>query len=299
MSQIGLSSLTGFAAREGAAGDLAWSWELRSVNARGLDLRLRLPEAAQSLDQPVRGRLSAALSRGAVNVTLKLRSTGGARLPQPSDAALAEAAALVMRGEAALRAAGIEPAPSGVMSLLAVPGLMAEQAKSTELPQSALLDDFESALAELKAMRASEGAALAEVLDGHLDAVDGLLDVAKGAVTRRGETQEARFVTEIHRLTEAAGRAVDPDKLAQDLALLVVKGDVTEELDRLTAHLAAARELVAQGGPVGRKFDFLLQEFNREANTLCAKSGDSALTQAGLDLKLRIDQMREQIQNVE
>lgn len=295
----GMNSMTGFASREGGADGLAWTWELRSVNARGLDLRLRLPDRAASLDRPIRARLSAALNRGSVSLGLRLREAGGVSLASPADAALSAAAALAARAQAAMKAADISVAPTPPTALLNLPGVMSTSEADTKLPSEALLADFDHALEALLEMRACEGAALAAVLADHLARMTEATLRAKAAVATRGADRESRFQADVLRLVEAAGQAVDPAKLAQDLATLIVKGDVSEELDRLDAHLKAAGDLLTASGPVGRKLDFLMQEFNREANTLCAKSSDTELTQAGLDLKVLIDQMREQVQNVE
>lgn len=294
MGDAGFASMTAFASAEGAAEGLSWSWDLRSVNGRGLDLRLRLPDGLSALEQPLRTALQKALSRG--NVTLGLRVTratsGGGRLDPD---ALAQALAMISEVEGQ---AGAHIAPSTAVDVLAMRGVM-DGAEAVALPSvEVLIADATALIAAFVAMRRSEGAALAEVMVGQLARIVTLTDAAMEAATARTQAQGARLKAQVAAVLEATD-IVDEARLAQELATLAVKGDVTEEIDRLRAHVSAAQDLVNGGGPVGRKLDFLMQEFNREANTLCAKSADTALTAIGLDLKLTIDQMREQVQNVE
>lgn len=294
MGSNGLASMTAFASAEGAAEGLSWSWDLRSVNGRGLDLRLRLPDGLAALEQPLRGALQKALSRG--NVTLGLRLTraaaSGSRLSPD-----ALAAALEMIAEVEAQANGALTHSTAV-DVLGMRGVM-DGADAVALPSvDALVAEAGGLIAAFVDMRRSEGSALAEVMKGQLDRIAALTDAAKDAAIARTEGQGTRLRAQVAALLEETD-VVDEARLAQELATLAVKGDVMEEIDRLRAHVAAAQELIAGGGPVGRKLDFLMQEFNREANTLCAKSADTALTAIGLDLKLTIDQMREQVQNVE
>jgi len=290
--------MTGYASLEGQAEGLAWSWELRSVNARGLDIRLRLPEGLGALEAPLRKTLSSRLARG--SVTLGLRVTRDAasgtaaldptRLEQVLDAFARISAAATARGMV-LSA----PSAADILSLRQI----TEGGDGAKLPDVArLLTDLEPLLAAFLDMRQAEGAALRAVLTGQLDRVEALVAQAEAAAKARGATQAERFAANLRTALDAS-EEVDAARLAQELAILAVKADVMEEIDRLKAHVAAVRGLLAAGGPVGRKLDFLMQEFNREANTLCSKSGDTGLTEAGLDLKLTIDQMREQVQNLE
>ncbi|ABD55358.1 YicC/YloC family endoribonuclease [Jannaschia sp. CCS1] len=294
MGDAALSSMTAFASAEGAAGDLSWSWDLRSVNGRGLDLRLRLPEGLSALEQPVRKALQTALTRG--NVTLGLRVTravtaSGRLSPEALDAALALIEEVEAKANGALT-------HSTAVDVLGMRGVM-DSTDATALPKvETLMAEVDTLITAFVDMRQTEGAALAQVMSGQLTRIAELTNAAMQAATARTEAQGARLRTQVAALLEATD-VVDEERLAQELALLAVKGDVTEEIDRLRAHVSAARDLIAGGGPVGRKLDFLMQEFNREANTLCAKSSDTALTAIGLDLKLTIDQMREQVQNVE
>ena len=298
---MSLTSMTGYADRTGSLDGLAWSWEARSVNGRGLEIRLRLPDGAEALDPALRQALAAALARGSVTVGLRFVRAEGGAAPRLNEAALggALAAAEVVRRVA--ERSGFPLAPMSATELLGLRGVFeadAEPGAARPEVRAALATDIEPLVAALAEARRSEGRALAAVLAGQLDAVAELAGQAREAAevraARTGELLRARVEALI-----AAQGAIDAGRLAQELALLAVRADVTEELDRLDAHVTAARALLAQGGPVGRRLDFLMQEFNREANTLCAKAQSSALTAIGLELKVVIDQMREQVQNVE
>jgi len=296
-----LTSMTGYADRTNTLDTVSWSWEARSVNGRGLDLRLRLPEGFESLDPPLRQAAGAALARGSVTVTLRVARAAGAAVPRLRPEALSAAIAAARAAEEAAAGAGLDLAPVTAADLLALRGVMeADALTPAETPGvlAAVGAEIAPLLAALVAARAGEGAALAGALEGQLDRIVGLAaaaqETAEGRAARAGELLRSRLEAVL-----ATTAAVDEARLAQELALIAVKADVTEELDRLGAHVAAARALIAQGGAVGRRLDFLMQEFNREANTLCSKSGSSELTAIGLELKAAIDQMREQVQNVE
>lgn len=296
-----MRSMTAFASGRGTFGEFDWSWDLRSVNARGLDLRLRAPDWIAGLEIGLRKRLGAVLERGSVTVSLRLGREGGAAGLAVDEAQLdAVLTALVAVEERAL-ARGMTLAPSRAADVLAQRGVLDtprdDVADSAPLA-AAVLKDFESVLAGFLEMRAREGAALHAVLTGQVDRIAALTDAAAGAVDARKEAAADAFRAALARVADGAV-SVDADRVAQEIAVLAVKSDVTEELDRLRAHVAAARELLAAEGAVGRKLDFLTQEFNREANTLCAKSQNTDLTRIGLDLKAVIDQLREQVQNVE
>jgi uncharacterized protein (TIGR00255 family) len=303
MASDGLASMTAFASADGSEGALSWQWEIRGVNGRGLDLRMRLPDGLGALEQPLRAALQKVLARGNVTLSLKLhRAASGAVLSLQPAALESVVAAL----EAVEARAGDRVAPSTAAEILALRGVM-EADDSNDLPGAThLMAEANDLLAAFVTMRRTEGAALSEVMRGQLDRIATLTEAstavppAKAAETAavRAAKSGARLRQQVHDLLEATD-VVDEGRLAQELAVLAVKADVTEEIDRLRAHVDAARDLIAKGGPVGRKLDFLMQEFNREANTLCSKSGDAALTAIGLDLKLTIDQMREQVQNVE
>jgi uncharacterized protein (TIGR00255 family) len=295
-------SMTGFAARRGAGLGYAWVWDLRSVNGKGLDLRLRVPDWIDGLEPVIRAELQKAASRGNVSLTLKVaqdegREENAFRL---NAAALAAALGALSRVEAAAMDAGMtlrQPTAVDVLTLRGVIDATAQETDTTPL-RAALLADLPGLLQDFATMRAGEGRALVAVLTGQLDQIASLTADAQAETAARATTQADTLREALARVL-AATDAVDPARLAQELALLAVRTDVTEELDRLAAHVAAARAHVADPAPVGRKLDFLMQEFMREANTLCSKAQSLALTRIGLDLKTVIDQMREQVQNVE
>ncbi|WP_417208784.1 YicC/YloC family endoribonuclease [Antarctobacter sp.] len=293
-------SMTGFASRSGQGLGRSWTWELRGVNGKGLDLRLRVPDGIDGLEAGVRARCAAKLKRGNLQISLKLaadEAEGGLRLDETQ---LKAVLAAMHRIEADAMAEGLSLAPSTAAEIVGLRGVLTAEVPEADPAAlvSALLVDFDAALTEFIAMRRSEGAALSAILAGQLAEIAALVDEAALAVAERQPQQAERLRDQLRRITENAD-GVDAARIAQELAVIAVKSDITEEIDRLRAHIAAARDLLAAEGAVGRKFDFLMQEFNREANTLCAKSGDTRLTQAGLALKTLIDQMREQVQNVE
>ena len=292
-----LASMTGFARVSGSHGPWRFGWEVRSVNGKGLDLRLRLPPGFEALESDVRSRTGQMLSRGSVAANLTASREGEASAVRVNQAAL-EALYRAM-SESARRLGAAAPT---LDSLLAVKGMVEiTEAEDSEEERRALmaavLDAFDRALTELGAMREREGSALNAILTERLDAITGLVSRAERLPERSVEAVRARIADQVRVLMEAA--SLDPERLHQEAILAVTKADVREELDRLVAHIAQARDLMAAGGPVGRRLDFLAQEFNREANTLCSKSNSVALTQIGLDLKLLVDQFREQIQNLE
>lgn len=299
MVKRAIRSMTGFAAGRGSGAGCDWVWDIRSVNGKGLDLRLRLPDWIEGLEPALRPRAAAVLARGNVSVSLKIDRVGAAESPRVSIAALDAALAALALVRARAKASGLALADPTAADILAMRGVT--EGAAAEADQSALLAallaDFDTVLAALVSMREVEGRALAVVIAGQIDVIETLVgDAAEAAAARRPEMQRQ---LEENLARVLSGAAADPDRVAQELALLTVKADVTEELDRLRAHVAAARGLLAEAGAIGRKLDFLMQEFMREANTLCSKSGNAALTRIGLDLKTVIDQMREQVQNVE
>ena len=295
-------SMTGFAAQRGAGLGYAWVWDLRSVNGKGLDLRLRVPDWIDGLEPAVRAEVQKAASRGNVSLTLKVSQDDGREEAafRLNEATLAAALAALARVEATAMATGLtlaQPTAADVLTLRGVIDAAAQETDTAPL-RAALLADLPGLLADFHAMRSAEGQALAAVLTGQLGQIASLTADAQAETAARATTQADTLRDGLSRIM-AATDAVDPARLAQELALLAVKTDVTEELDRLAAHVEAARAHVADPAPVGRKLDFLMQEFMREANTLCSKAQSLALTRIGLDLKTVIDQMREQVQNVE
>ena len=295
-----IHSMTGFAAASGAYGEWRWSWELRGVNGKGLDLRLRVPDWIEGLEAALRKVVTARVARG--NVTCNLRITreesGGAL--QVNTAQVDRLLTALHDIEARAMEAGVSLAPSRASDLLNQRGVLeqAEEAQDIDGLRAALLAEFPAVLAAFTEMRQGEGAALADVLQAQLTEVEDLTARAAEVAETRQQAMAETLRRNLARVLDNSDGA-DPDRVAQELAMIAVKADVTEEIDRLTAHVAAARDLIGQGGPVGRKLDFLTQEFNREANTLCAKAQHTELTNVGLALKAVIDQMREQVQNVE
>ena len=295
-----IRSMTGFASGNGALAPHSWGWEVRSVNGKGLDLRLRVPDWVDGLEAGLRKQLGEAVARG--NVTCNLRiardeNTGGLTV---NAAQLDTVLDALHQIEARAMDAGVSLAPSKATDIVTMRGVL-EQANTVDDVASLakkLLAEFAAVLADFNAMRASEGAALEMVLQAQLAEVEILTSQAASLAQDRKAEMAQTLKRNLARVLENSD-GVDADRLAQELALIAVKSDVTEEIDRLHAHINAARELLGQGGPVGRKLDFLMQEFNREANTLCSKAQNSALTRVGLALKAVIDQMREQVQNVE
>lgn len=295
-----LRSMTAFATAKGAGEGYSWTWELRGVNGKGLDLRLRVPDWIEGLEPALRARLGQVLGRGSVTVSLRLTRDESAGALGVNAAHLEDVLTAMAEVEARAMARGVTLAPATAADLLALRGVLdssGDEADSAALGKL-LIADLEPVLAAFMDMRAAEGAALGRVLNEQLDRIAHLTEAAaEAAEARRPEIDQALRAA-LARITEATEGA-DPARVAQELALLAIKADVTEELDRLRAHVAAARELLEQGSPVGRKLDFLAQEFNREANTLCSKAQNAGLTGIGLELKAVIDQMREQVQNVE
>ncbi len=293
-----LQSMTGFARREGTIGRYRWAWELRSVNGKGLDLRLRLAPGFERLEADIRRLLAEAFSRGNMQVSLSVSATDAPLQAVVNRDALA--ALLALRGELGDI---LDPAPLRLDSLLSLRGIVdfreaEEDAASAGQRDAAVLEGLAAAIADLSDMRGREGLALAAVLEGQIARIAELAAVIESDPSRTPGEIVRRLESQIAALLEGAA-ALDRDRLYQEAALLATKADLREEIDRLGAHVAAARDLIARGGPVGRKLDFLAQEFNRESNTICSKSTSAAVTAAGIDLKVVIDQFREQVQNLE
>ena len=293
-------SMTGFASRSGETAGLRWGWELRGVNGKGLELRLRLPDWIEGLEPLVRAAAQKALTRGNVQISLRVQGGGEDSAAELDEAVLTRILTAMAWIEGAAAGQGLVLSPSTSAQIVALRGVLNSNATPADVGplREELMVAFGEALAEFGEMRRHEGAALAEILTGQLEEVEALVGQAAVAVEARKDEQAERLRAQLARVLDPA-HGFDEARLTQELALIAVKSDVTEELDRLTAHIGAARELLAAEGAVGRRLDFLMQEFNREANTLCSKSGSAALTQIGLTLKTVIDQMREQVQNVE
>jgi uncharacterized protein (TIGR00255 family) len=292
-----VSSMTGFAREAGFSAPYRWSWEIKTVNSKGLDLRLRLPSGFDSLEKPVRAAISHRLSRGACYASLAVsRETSivTARLNRVLLAELMDSLAGLDRPD--------HIAPPTLDGLLNVRGVIEtveveEDEAEREAALESMLKGLEAALRQLGTMRAGEGATLASVLHQRLDRIADLARAADACPGRHPDAVREKLRAAIALIVEA-GR-LDEARLHQEAVLMAAKADIREELDRLHAHVAAARKLLAEGGAVGRRLDFLAQEFGRETNTLCAKSNDAALTAIGLELKVEVEQLREQAQNIE
>jgi len=295
-----IHSMTAFASRTGTLGAASWSWDMRGVNARGLDVRLRVPDGIEGLEPAIRAALAKALARGNVTVNLRLQreDTIGALALDPNylDGVL-KALDQVQERAFAMGVTLGQPTAADVLSQRGVLVAARSDDDSAALA-AALIADVAPLVADFAKMRANEGTALGQVIADQLDQIANLTEAAAEAAEARAPQVRENLTNALRRVISDVAD-IEEGRIAQELALLAVKSDVTEEIDRLKAHVAAARALLSEDKPMGRKLDFLAQEFNREANTLCAKAQAPALTAIGLDLKAVIDQMREQIQNVE
>lgn len=291
---MALSSMTGFARKDGSARGFVWAWEVRSVNGRGFDLRLRLPGGWDRIDPPVREYAQKRFGRGSISASLTISGAEAAGV-HLDEAALAAALALAERVR---RLAGSPPVT--VEALLAMPGVLSRTDSGAADDESAaeVVAGFAAAADALAAARVVEGAALGEILDRHLDEIGRLTNAARALAEAQPERMRQRIVEQVRRLLDAAPM-LDAARLHQEAALVAARADIAEEIDRLAAHVDQGRRLVSAGGMVGRKLDFLAQELGREANTLCSKAGELDLTRVGLDLKLAVEKLREQVQNVE
>ena len=295
---MALQSMTGFATVSGQLDGVGWAWEIRSVNGRGLDVRLRLPEGADALEPAIRAAVPKRLARGNVSLNLKLSRTGDDGTPVLNYNNLEAVIDAAAQARTIAEASGLEMQPTSVGELLTQKwvwdtGQAFDQGwlagAKTQIPE--VVDMLVQA-------RRAGGLAIFSILSGQVDTAENLSKAARAASDARNARTGGALREKVLAVLDITDLA-DENRLAQELALLAVKADVTEELDRLDAHIIAARALLAEKGPIGRKFDFLMQEFNREANTLCSKSNDTDLTAIGLELKVVIDQMREQVQNLE
>lgn len=293
-----LASMTGFARTQGTSGAWSWAWELKSVNGKGLDVRLRLPAGWEGLENALRQTAGRVLTRGNVNANLSLTRADPEVSVRVNEDVLRAIAQSVRRVADELGAPPVQ-----LESLIGLKGVMEiSEAQDSDTARAALetaiVTGFEQALAELAAMRAQEGAALALVLGERLSGIAALTAAAEANPARRPEAIRAKLADQIRVLMDT-GANFDPDRLHQEALMIASKVDVREELDRLVTHVAAARAMLAEGGAIGRRLDFLAQEFNRETNTLCSKANDVSLTAIGLELKGLVEQFREQVQNIE
>ena len=295
---MALSSMTGFARSHGASGPYTFEWELKSVNAKGFDLRMRLPPGWDDLEALAKKRAGEVLSRGTVYANLNVKRTNAASTVRVNEDVLASVVKV-----AGLVAGKIDAVAPSVDGLLAIKGVIeivepeSDEAED-EAAKAAAAAAFDEALANLVAMRRREGLALGQILIQRMDEIEILARKAEAAPGRKPEAIRARLAEQIAMLLESSDR-FDADRLNQEALLIAAKADIREELDRIGSHISQVREMIGKGGPVGRRLDFLAQEFNREVNTCCSKSNDIELTNTGLEMKNVVEQFREQVQNLE
>jgi len=294
-----LSSMTGFARGQGAAGAYVWNWEIKSVNAKGLDVRLRVPPGWDAVEVVARKAATDALARGTVYGNLTVERKGTAPKVKINEPVLA--AIIATLDEIDNRIVGAaRPTLDGILALKGVIEVTEDEdtPEARQAAEKAVIAGFTKTLADLVAMRRAEGDALGKVLTARLDEIAALAARAEAAPGRKPEAIKARLAEQVANLIEASQR-FDSDRLYQEAILMASKADIREELDRLASHGAQVRKLLAEGGPVGRRLDFLAQELNRESNTLTAKANDVELANIGLELKTVVEQFREQVQNLE
>jgi len=293
-----LNSMTGFARADGANESVRWFWEVRSVNGRGLDVRVRLPQGYESLEPKVREAAAKRFARGSLTLNLNAQRETPTVEVRVNEAALAQ----VLKAVEEVRRQTGAPAPSaeGLLALRGVLDIVDSSETAGLAPEmtAAILSSLDEALAALAMDRAQEGQRLNRVLTAQVDEIERLTQFVQSSPSRSPEAIRARLADQIARLLDSSS-AFDPARLHQEAVIIATRADVEEELQRLKAHVASARALFSEGGPAGRKLDFLAQEFNREANTLTSKAIDVEISRAGLALKTVIDQMREQVQNIE
>jgi uncharacterized protein (TIGR00255 family) len=293
-----LSSMTGFARSRGASGPYVFEWELKSVNAKGFDLRMRLPPGWDELEAFAKKRAAEVLSRGTVYANLTVKRATPLSTVRVNEDVLAS----IIR-VAGMLSGKIDAVAPSIDGLLAIKGVIEvvepenDEAQDKAAKQAASAT-FDEALAHLVDMRRREGAALKQVLLNRMDEVERLARRAEAAPGRQPDAIKVRLAEQIAALLESSDR-LDPDRLNQEAILIATKADIREELDRIASHISQAREMIAKGGPIGRRLDFLAQEFHREVNTCCSKSNDIELTNLGLEMKNVVEQFREQVQNLE
>jgi uncharacterized protein (TIGR00255 family) len=295
---MALSSMTGFARGQGVSGEYAWAWEIKSVNAKGLDMRLRLPPGWDAVESAVRARAAEALSRGTIHATLNVERQGKSPVVRVNEDVLAAVLAAIKALTGRVDAE--RPRLDGILAIRGVVDVVdADEAEDERrAAEASVASGFAAVLDGLAERRRREGEALARILSARLDEIAALIMRAEAAAARRPDAVKQRIAEQVATLLEASDR-FDPDRLHQEAVLIAARADVREELDRLAAHVEQAQGMVRKGGPVGRRLDFLSQEFNRESNTLCAKANDRELTNIGLELKSVVEQFREQVQNLE
>ncbi|MGC1762962.1 MAG: YicC/YloC family endoribonuclease [Pseudolabrys sp.] len=295
---MALSSMTGFARGQGAAGPYAWNWEIKSVNAKGLDLRFRLPPGWDAVEVPARARAVEKLSRGSIYANLTVDRKG----VQPT-AKINEPVLGAILSTLKSLSGKVEAAPASLDGILSLRGVIEiaeedEREEDHRAAEVAIITGFERALSAMVDMRRAEGSTLGQLLTTRLDEIATLTDRAERAPGRKPEAIRSRLAEQVAVLLSASER-FDSDRLHQEAILLAAKADIREELDRLSSHVTQAKKLLVNGGAIGRKLDFLAQELHRESNTLTAKANDVELTNIGLELKSVVEQLREQVQHLE
>ncbi len=296
---MALASMTGFARAHGVSGPYAWAWELKSVNAKGLDLRLRLPTGWDAVEVPSRTRAAEVLSRGTVYGTLTVARQGVAPVVRVNEPVLNAVLDTIKSLSGKVDAE--RPRLDGILTLKGVIEVLDEDEREEDkrAAEAAVVAGFGETVAELAAMRLREGESLRQVLSQRVKEIAALAARAEAVPGRKAEAIKARIAEQIATLMEASKNRFDPDRLHQEAILIASKADIREELDRLASHVTQVERLLSEGGAVGRRLDFLAQEFNREANTICSKSNDVELTNIGVELKSVVEQFREQVQNLE
>ncbi|KAA0074621.1 YicC/YloC family endoribonuclease [Tardiphaga sp. P9-11] len=295
---MALSSMTGFARSHGTSGPYSFEWELKSVNAKGFDLRMRMPPGFDEVEAVARKRATEMLSRGTVYANLTVKRSNAASSVRINEEVLNSV--LRIAAELASKIDAVAPSVDGLMNIKGVIEVVEPEADEAEdkVAKAAVAAAFEEALTALVAMRKREGTTLGDILSQRLDEIETLSKKAEAAPGRKPEAIRARLAEQIATLLETSDR-FDSDRLSQEALMMATKADIREELDRIASHISQSREMIKKGGPVGRRLDFLSQEFNREVNTCCSKSNDLELTSTGLEMKNVVEQFREQVQNLE
>jgi uncharacterized protein (TIGR00255 family) len=295
---MALSSMTGFARSHGTSGPYAFEWELKSVNAKGFDLRMRLPPGWDELEPVTRKRAAEVLSRGTIYVNLTVKRANALQVARVNEDVLASVVKIA--GELAGRIDAVAPSIDGLLAIKGVIEVVEPDSDEAEdkAAKTAAAATFEQALNDLIEMRKREGVTLGQILSQRMDEIETLMRKAEAAPGRKPEAIKARLAEQIAALLDASDR-FDPDRLSQEAVMIAAKADIREELDRIASHISQARQMLGNGGAIGRRLDFLAQEFNREVNTCCSKSNDLELTNTGLEMKNVVEQFREQVQNLE
>jgi len=295
---MSLTSMTGFARSDGVYANLRWHWEIRCVNGKSMDVRCRLPYGYEHIEPDIRKLFAKYISRGNAQVSLSLKEEETTGELIINEAALGRAVQVAKR--LVEEAGATAPSADGLLALKGIVELCVQEedegvikARNTEI-----LTSLETALGDLVSMRKREGEQLSNVINTQLSGIAELMAEVRHEMTGANELMRTRVAKQVARLVDAS-QSLDEDRLYQEAVLLAAKADITEELDRLDAHILAARDTLKVEGPIGRKLEFLIQEFNREANTLCSKSPTKEITALGLDMKAAIDQIREQVMNIE